>query len=182
MTTVEVKNLVKNYGKTKAVKGISFNIDKGEIFGLIGPNGAGKTTALRVISTLLQINSGEVRIMEYDVEKKSEELANKNSSTPQPEVKKDSSSQAANSNAKQGPSNSKNNSKKHQNRPKAASKFNKKNSNQNQNHNHSQNSKKSKKGFRKKFKSKSKNFKNQPNNKNSSSKPDSFKNVKPHSN
>ena len=74
MTTVEVKNLVKNYGETKAVKGISFTIDKGEIFGLIGPNGAGKTTALRVISTLLQINSGEVRIMEYDVEKKSEEV------------------------------------------------------------------------------------------------------------
>ena len=74
MATVEVKNLVKNYGKTKAVKGISFTIDKGEIFGLIGPNGAGKTTALRVISTLLQINSGEVRIMEYDVEKKSEEV------------------------------------------------------------------------------------------------------------
>ena len=74
MATVEVKNLVKNYGETKAVKGISFTINKGEIFGLIGPNGAGKTTALRVISTLLQINSGEVRIMEYDVEKKSEEV------------------------------------------------------------------------------------------------------------
>jgi len=69
MSTVEVKNLVKNYGKTKAVKEISFNIEKGEIFGLIGPNGAGKTTALRVISTLLQINSGEVWIMENDVKK-----------------------------------------------------------------------------------------------------------------
>jgi len=69
MSTVEVKNLVKYYGKTKAVKEITFNIEKGEIFGLIGPNGAGKTTALRVISTLLQINSGEVRIMENDVKK-----------------------------------------------------------------------------------------------------------------
>ncbi len=74
MTTVEVKNLVKNFGTTKAVKGISFTIDKGEIFGLIGPNGAGKTTALRVVSTLLQINSGEVKIMEYDVKKQSDEV------------------------------------------------------------------------------------------------------------
>jgi len=74
MATVEVKNLEKNFGTTKAVKGISFTIDKGEIFGLIGPNGAGKTTALRVMSTLLQINSGEVRIMEYDVEKQPDEV------------------------------------------------------------------------------------------------------------
>jgi ABC-2 type transport system ATP-binding protein len=74
MATVEVKNLVKNFGTTKAVKGISFTIDKGEIFGLIGPNGAGKTTALRVMSTLLQINSGNVRIMEYDVKKQPDEV------------------------------------------------------------------------------------------------------------
>ena len=74
MATVEVKNLVKNFGTTKAVKGISFTIDEGEIFGLIGPNGAGKTTALRVMSTLLQINSGNVRIMEYDVKKQPDEV------------------------------------------------------------------------------------------------------------
>lgn len=74
MATVEAKNLVKNFGTTKAVKGISFTIDEGEIFGLIGPNGAGKTTALRVMSTLLQINSGNVRIMEYDVKKQPDEV------------------------------------------------------------------------------------------------------------
>ena len=74
MITVEVKNLKKYYGKTQAVKGISFNIDKGEIFGLIGPNGAGKTTALRVISTLLQITSGEINILGYNLEKKPEEV------------------------------------------------------------------------------------------------------------
>lgn len=74
MPTFEVKNLVKNFGTTKAVKGISFTITEGEIFGLIGPNGAGKTTALRVISTLLQINSGEVKIMEYDVKKHPDEV------------------------------------------------------------------------------------------------------------
>jgi ABC-2 type transport system ATP-binding protein len=74
MSTVKVNNLVKNYGIIQAVKGISFSIDKGEIFGLIGPNGAGKTTALRVISTLLQINSGDVKVMEYDVEKQPDKV------------------------------------------------------------------------------------------------------------
>ena len=58
MVTVEIKNLVKNYGVIKAVKGIPFTINRGEIFWLIGPNGAGKTTALRIVSTLLQITSG----------------------------------------------------------------------------------------------------------------------------
>jgi ABC-2 type transport system ATP-binding protein len=67
MATVEVNNLVKNYGTFKALNGISFNINEGEIFGLIGPNGAGKTTTLRVISTLLQINSGSIKISEYDL-------------------------------------------------------------------------------------------------------------------
>lgn len=72
MHTVEVKNLVKNYGSMQAIKGINFNIDRGEIFGLIGPNGAGKTTALRIISTLLQITSGSVKVLEYDVKKEPE--------------------------------------------------------------------------------------------------------------
>ena len=67
MTVVEVRNLVKNYGDFQAVKRISFQIDKGEIFGLIGPNGAGKTTTLRVLSTLLTITSGTVKIMEFDL-------------------------------------------------------------------------------------------------------------------
>ena len=67
MSTVEINNLVKNYGSFQAVKGISFYISEGEIFGLIGPNGAGKTTTLRVVSTLLQINSGNIKILEYDL-------------------------------------------------------------------------------------------------------------------
>ena len=74
MAAVEVKNLVKNYGSTQAVKGISFNVSKGEIFGLIGPNGAGKTTALRVIATLLQITSGSVNILGFDVKKQPSEI------------------------------------------------------------------------------------------------------------
>jgi ABC-2 type transport system ATP-binding protein len=74
MSTVEVKNLVKKYGSFEAVKNISFSIDEGEIFGLIGPNGAGKTTTLRVLSTLLQITSGEVKILNYDLKKEPDEI------------------------------------------------------------------------------------------------------------
>lgn len=74
MAAVEVKNLVKKYGSMDAVKGISFSIHEGEIFGLIGPNGAGKTTTLRVLSTLLSINGGSVTILGYDLSKQAAEI------------------------------------------------------------------------------------------------------------
>jgi ABC-2 type transport system ATP-binding protein len=74
MVVVDVKNLVKNYGTIEAVKGISFSVSTGEIFGLIGPNGAGKTTTLRIISTLLTITSGSVKIMDYDLSKNPGEI------------------------------------------------------------------------------------------------------------
>ncbi|MBU7048424.1 MAG: ATP-binding cassette domain-containing protein, partial [Theionarchaea archaeon] len=74
MTAIEITNLVKNYGKIEALKGISFAVKEGEVFGLIGPNGAGKTTALRVVSTLLEITSGTVKVFGYDVKKDPEEV------------------------------------------------------------------------------------------------------------
>jgi ABC-2 type transport system ATP-binding protein len=74
MIAVNVNNLVKNYGSFQAVKGISFEINNGEIFGLIGPNGAGKTTTLRVLSTLLQINSGSVNILEFDLKSQPDKI------------------------------------------------------------------------------------------------------------
>ena len=74
MAVVEVKNLVKHYGSIEAVKGISFSVNQGEIFGLIGPNGAGKTTALRIISTLLTITSGSIKIMDFDLKKEPDEV------------------------------------------------------------------------------------------------------------
>ena len=74
MVAVEVKNLVKKYGQAEAVKDISFTVEKGEIFGLIGPNGAGKTTALRVIATLLQITSGSINILGFDMQKQPSEI------------------------------------------------------------------------------------------------------------
>jgi ABC-2 type transport system ATP-binding protein len=57
---IEVKNLVKNYGSFEAVKGISFEVKEGEIFGLLGPNGAGKSTTLEIIETLRTKTSGEI--------------------------------------------------------------------------------------------------------------------------
>src|SRR4051812_4242126 len=59
-TIISVKNLKKNYGSFEAVKGISFDVMEGEIFGLLGPNGAGKSTTLEIIETLRPKTSGEV--------------------------------------------------------------------------------------------------------------------------
>ena len=59
---VIVKDLVKSFKDFKAVDGVSFSIGKGEIFGLLGPNGAGKTTTIRMMSTVLPADSGDIII------------------------------------------------------------------------------------------------------------------------
>jgi len=79
----EVKDLIKDYGNFRALKGISFEVNQGEIFGLIGPNAAGKTTALRVISTLLQTTSGEVKVFGYDVIKEADKVRERISYLPE---------------------------------------------------------------------------------------------------
>ncbi len=58
--SISVRNLKKNYGNFEAVKGISFDVYEGEIFGLLGPNGAGKSTTLEIIETLRDKTSGEI--------------------------------------------------------------------------------------------------------------------------
>lgn len=68
-TIIQVKNLVKKYDDLEAVKGISFDVFEGEIFGLLGPNGAGKTTTLEIMETLREKTSGEVIIDNYSVDK-----------------------------------------------------------------------------------------------------------------
>jgi ABC-2 type transport system ATP-binding protein len=68
-TIISVKNLIKNYGSFQAVKGISFDVYEGEIFGLLGPNGAGKSTTLEIIETLRDKTSGEVIVDGIDLDK-----------------------------------------------------------------------------------------------------------------
>ncbi len=66
---ISIQDLVKNYGSFQAVKGISFEVMEGEIFGLLGPNGAGKSTTLEIIETLRPKTSGKVIVDGIDLDK-----------------------------------------------------------------------------------------------------------------
>ena len=71
---ISVKDLVKRYGSFEAVKGISFDVYEGEIFGLLGPNGAGKSTTLEIIETLREKTSGEITVAGFDLDKQPNEI------------------------------------------------------------------------------------------------------------
>lgn len=71
---IEVKELVKRYGDFTAVKGISFDVYEGEIFGLLGPNGAGKSTTLEIIETLREKTAGQVTVDGLDLDKDPEAI------------------------------------------------------------------------------------------------------------
>jgi ABC-2 type transport system ATP-binding protein len=71
---ISVKDLVKKYGNFEAVKGISFDVMEGEIFGLLGPNGAGKSTTLEIIETLRDKTSGEVIVDGLNLDKQPNEI------------------------------------------------------------------------------------------------------------
>jgi ABC-2 type transport system ATP-binding protein len=73
---IKVSNLVKKYGDFTAVKGISFEVKEGEIFGLLGPNGAGKTTTLEIIETLREKTSGEVTVDGMNLDKEPQGIKN----------------------------------------------------------------------------------------------------------
>ena len=68
-TIISVRDLRKKYGDFEAVKGISFEVQKGEIFGLLGPNGAGKSTTLEIIETLRDKTAGTVIVDGFDLDK-----------------------------------------------------------------------------------------------------------------
>jgi ABC-2 type transport system ATP-binding protein len=65
---IQVRDLHKTYGDFQAVKGVSFEVFEGEVFGLLGPNGAGKTTTLEIIETLRDKTSGQVLVAGYDLD------------------------------------------------------------------------------------------------------------------
>ncbi|MCX6013720.1 MAG: ATP-binding cassette domain-containing protein, partial [Chloroflexi bacterium] len=71
---VVVKDLHKSFNDHKAVNGISFTINQGEIFGLLGPNGAGKTTTIGILSTVLMPDSGDVIIGGNSLQKNAAEI------------------------------------------------------------------------------------------------------------
>ena len=71
---ISVKELTKKYGDFEAVKGISFDVKEGEIFGLLGPNGAGKSTTLEIIETLRDKTGGVVTVDGFDLDKSPGEI------------------------------------------------------------------------------------------------------------
>lgn len=71
---IEVKNLKKEYGKVKAVRGVSFSVEEGEVFGILGPNGAGKTTTLEMMEGLREVSSGSINVDGIDVRKNPDDV------------------------------------------------------------------------------------------------------------
>lgn len=80
---LEVENLVKKFGDFEAVKGVSFEVEQGEVFGLLGPNGAGKTTTISMLTGILPPSSGTARIGGYDIRTEMERAKTLNGLVPQ---------------------------------------------------------------------------------------------------
>jgi ABC-2 type transport system ATP-binding protein len=76
MTTpiLQVENLVKRYGNVEAVRGVSFSVEEGEVFGLLGPNGAGKTSTIEILEGLRDLDSGRVSVCGLDPQRDSQAL------------------------------------------------------------------------------------------------------------
>src|ERR1017187_9457203 len=66
MLSIEVSDLKKHYGRLKAVDGISFTVNPGEVFGMLGPNGAGKTTTIEILEGLRERDAGDVKVLGLD--------------------------------------------------------------------------------------------------------------------
>jgi len=73
-TVISTAGLARNFGHTQAVKGISFSVAEGEVFGFLGPNGAGKTTTISMLCTLLAPSAGEATVAGFDIRSKRTEV------------------------------------------------------------------------------------------------------------
>jgi ABC-2 type transport system ATP-binding protein len=74
MATIEVNDLRKSYGDVEAVRGVSFSVERGEVFGLLGPNGAGKTTTVEILEGYRRRSGGHVRVLGQDPEERDRRL------------------------------------------------------------------------------------------------------------
>jgi ABC-2 type transport system ATP-binding protein len=74
MPAIAVQNLVKRFGDFTAVKGVSFDVEEGEVFGLLGPNGAGKSTLIRMLTTLMTPTSGTALVNGFDIGRQPDEV------------------------------------------------------------------------------------------------------------
>ena len=74
MAAIEVNELRKSYGDVEAVRGVSFAVERGEVFGLLGPNGAGKTTTVEILEGYRRRSAGEVRVLGRDPERRDRRL------------------------------------------------------------------------------------------------------------
>ncbi|HUE41970.1 MAG TPA: ABC transporter ATP-binding protein [Candidatus Sulfotelmatobacter sp.] len=75
-SVIQVENLIKRYGELEAVRGVSFSVDEGEVFGLLGPNGAGKTTTVEILEGLRNLDGGRVSVCGLDPQRDGEKLKN----------------------------------------------------------------------------------------------------------
>ena len=74
MNAIDVQQIVKKFGDFTAVKGVTFAVEEGEVFGLLGPNGAGKSTLIRMLTTLLVPTAGSARVNGFDVARQPNEV------------------------------------------------------------------------------------------------------------
>ncbi len=74
MAAIDVRQIVKRFGDFTAVKGRTFAVEDGEIFGLLGPNGAGKSTLIRMLTTLIKPTAGSATVAGFDVVEQADEV------------------------------------------------------------------------------------------------------------
>lgn len=83
MEAIRVENLTKSFGDLNAVDGLTFSVEKGEIFGLVGPDGAGKSTTMRLLASIMEPSSGDIWVTGYHVSKEPEAIKNNIGYMPQ---------------------------------------------------------------------------------------------------